>query len=564
MLLGTALFLLLLVAAGAWVGVRGLAARRHLAAARAEVPALRSALLSDDRSSVPARLAAVQAETRAAKRLTSDPVWRLAERVPYLGRSLRTSSGLADAVDDLATVTLPELSVASEALSLKSLRPSGDTIALAPLEAARGPLAKVRDSVAASEERVRALPSTGVLGPVADARAEFLGELASLRKSATDAATAVEVAPAMLGRDGKRRYFMAFLNNAEMRGSGGLLGAYGILEADRGKLRMRELGTNSALRNTARPAVDLGPEFAARYDRFGARSWWVNANMSPHFPDASRIWTALWERTHGGERLDGTIAIDPVGLAAVLRVTGPAGSVTADNVVDLVERQAYERFRADNDARDRYLQRVARAAYLKAVSGSGDTTALVRALAAAAGGRHVQVASAHEAEAAALWGTPLGGALPTEPAVPYLEVLAQNGGGNKLDYYVRRAVTYTRSGDEATIEVRLRNEAPEGLPPYVSNRVDLPGLKAPVEGQQRLYVSVYTSVGAGLLGATLDGAETALESEVERGHAVFSAFLDVDPGEERVLVLRVRERHAGAPVVRRQPVVVPDVVTIRP
>jgi hypothetical protein len=341
-----------------------------------------------------------------------------------------------------------------------------------------------------------------------------------------------------------------------MRGSGGLLGAYGILEADHGRLRMRELGTNAALRDAPSPVVPP----TDRYARFGAERVWLNANMSPHFPDASRTWTALWERQRH-ERLDGTIALDPVALAAMLRVTGPAGEVTADNVVDLVERDAYRRFASNNDARDQYLQQVARASYLRVVSGEGDTVALVRALASVAGTRHLQVASAHAGEAALLESTPLGGALPV-PVAPYLEVLAQNAGGNKLDYYVRRSVTYARSGDEATVEVRLRNEAPPGLPPYVTNRVDLPGLVAPVRGQQRLYVSVYA--GTALLGATLDGKDVALESETERGHAVFSLFLDVDPGAERVLVLRVRERRSGALVVRQQPVVVPDVVRVGP
>ena len=548
--------------------MRGAAARGHLLAARAEVPALRTALLSGDRGDVPARLAAVQHRTREARRLTSDPVWRVAERLPFAGRTLRTASGLAAAVDDLATQTLPELDAVSGTLSMASLRPSGDRVDVDRLAAARDPLVRVRDSVVRTEARVRALPASGVHGAVARARDDFAAELASLRGSTEAAATAVEVAPAMLGRDGKRRYFVAILNNAELRGSGGLLGAYGILEADRGRLRMRELGTNAALRDTTRPAVVMEPEFVARYRRFAADSFWVNANMSPHFPSASRVWTALWLRTRG-ERLDGTIAVDPVGLAAILRVTGPARlpggeSVTAGNVVDLTERLAYQRFARDNDARDRYLQQVARAAYLKAVSGAGDTAELVRALAGAAGARHVQVASEHPAEAALLAPTPLGGVLPGDATRPYLEVVGQNAGGNKLDYWLRRAVTYTRSGDEATIEVRVRNDAPPGLPPYVTNRLDLPGLKAPVPGQQRVYLSVYSSVGAGLLGATLDGREVALESEVERGHAVFSLFLDVDPGAQRVLVLRVREPVAGAPFVRRQPVVVPDEITVRP
>jgi hypothetical protein len=542
--------------------VRGVAARRHLTNARADVPALQASLLSGG-PDVPARLAALRRETRAARRLTSDPVWRAASHLPWAGRTLRTAGGLAVAVDDLARTTLPDVDAASRALAVRTLRSSGDTVSLAPLIAAGAPLARVRDSVTRTESRVRALPSGFVIGPVREARAQLLDQLASLRTTTATASLAASLAPGMLGAQGTRHYFVAFLNNAEMRGSGGLLGAYGVLDVTRGRFRLRELGTNSALRNTSSPAVAMDAEFVARYRRFGADAYWVNANMSPHFPDASRIWTALWAKTHHGERLDGTIAVDPVALSAILRVTGPAtladGSrVTADDVVPLTERDAYQRFATDNAARDAYLQGVARASYQRVVSGSGDTVALVRALAAMAGQRHLQVASEHAREAALLATTPLAGVLPR--GGPYLEVVTQNAGGNKLDYYLRRTVTYA----PGRIEVRLRNTAPPGLPAYVTNRLDRPGQTAAVKGQQRLYFSVYTSENTGLLGATVDGKAFAMESERERGHPVFSAFLDVDPGREVVVVLRVDEKVAP-PVAVRQPVVVPDVlVGLRP
>jgi hypothetical protein len=483
--------------------------------------------------------------------------------VPFAGRTLRTAGGLARAVDDLARETFPSLDAVAANLSDASLRPAGDRIALAPLSSSRDGLERVRDSLARTEARVRALPSSFVAGPVSSARADLLAQLEPLRGSASTAALAARIAPDMLGGSGVRRYFLAILNNAEMRGSGGLLGAYGVLDVTRGRFRLRELGTNSALRNTSSPAAAMDAEFVARYRRFGADAYWVNANMSPHFPDASRIWTALWAKTHHGERLDGTIAVDPVALSAILRVTGPAtladGSrVTADDVVPLTERDAYVRFAADNAARDAYLQGVARASYQRVVSGSGDSVALVRALAAAAGQRHLQVASEHPREAAALATTPLAGVLPR--GGPYLEVVTQNAGGNKLDYYLRRTVTYA----PGRIEVRLRNTAPPGLPAYVTNRLDRPGLTAAVKGQQRLYFSVYTSESTGLLGATVDGKAFAMESERERGHPVFSVFLDVDPGREVVVVLRVDEKVAP-PVAVRQPIVVPDVlVGLRP
>jgi hypothetical protein len=541
--------------------VRGLKARDHLDAARAGIGPLRSALASGD-PSVPARLAGVQREARAARRLTSDPVWRAASHVPYLGRTLRTGAGIARAADDLARAALPDAALAARTLSPSRLRASRDTIALAPFATALPALERVRDSVAQTQARVTALPSSFVLPAARDARADLLHELDALRREAVTAAAAARVTPAMLGRDGPRRYFLAILNNAEMRGSGGLLGAYGILEADRGRLRILRLGTNGELSNTTpTPAVDLGPEFTSRYRRWATDSFWVNGNMSPHFPYASTIWTSLWARTHGGQRLDGTIAVDPVALSRILAATGPAtlpsGEVIdADNVVPLTESEAYERFAKDNGARDAYLQQVARAAYERLL-GATDTAALLHALGSSAGDRHLQLASEHPDEEAAFADLPVAGTLPAGGAAPYLEVVTQNAGGNKLDYWLRRSVTRTRGADGVvTVTVALTNDAPRGLPTYVQGRLDLPPGTKHVDGAQYEYVSVYCSATCGLDGATLDGRPLAMESETERGHAVLSTYLELLPGRTTSLVLRLVGEPPGAPGGRPQPLVV--------
>jgi hypothetical protein len=548
------------------VGVRGFLARRHLLAARTEVTATQQAFASRDRAAIAAHLRRLGTETAAARRLTSDPVWTAFAHVPYAGRTLRTAGGLARAVDDLARETFPSLDAVAANLSDDSLRPAGDRIALAPLVSSRAALERVRDSLARTEGRVRALPSSFVAGPVSSARSDLLAELGPLRGSASTAALAARVAPDMLGGNGTRRYFLAILNNAEMRGSGGLLGAYAILEADHGRLRLRELGTNEDLRDTyPTPAVAMEPDFVRRYTRFGSDSFWLNANMSPHFPDAVRVWTALWAEAHDGERLDGAIAVDPVALSGILRVAGPAtlpgGEVVgADNVVALTESEAYARFAKDNKARDRYLLTVARAAYERLLSARA-TGDLLAALGDAAGAGHLRIGSVRDGEQALLAGLPIAGALPETGTAAFLEVVTQNAGGNKLDYHLRRDVTYTRvAPGRSRVEIRLRNVAPAGLPPYVTNRLDLPGLRAAVAGQHRLYLSVYGSRGAGLVAATVNGAELAMESEVERGHPVFSAFVDVDPGTDLVVVLTLADPGRGPLVLRQPPLVVPDAV----
>jgi hypothetical protein len=383
----------------------------------------------------------------------------------------------------------------------------------------------------------------------------------------TTAALAARLAPDMLGGSGVRRYFLAILNNAEMRGSGGFLGAWGILEADRGQLRLTQLGVAEQLRNTTpAPARQMPPDFVTRYGRFYADSWWTNGNLSPHFPDASQVWTALWEKTRG-QRLDGTIAIDPVALSGLLAVTGPTTlnggeRITAQNVVPLTERDAYVRFATDGRARDVFLQQVAVAVYKQLASGSGKTVGLLTALADAAGSRHLQVASAHPAEQAALETTPLAGVLPDKPG-PYLEVTTINAAGNKLDYYVTRAVRYQRDKDgTGTVEVRLRNAAPPGLPVYVSGRADLPpGVKAP-PGQQHTYVSVFGAFGSVLEEAHVGAQRITVESELQRGHPVWSAFVNLDPGREVVLTLRLSQVPPGRPLVRQPPLVQNDVLTV--
>ncbi len=47
----------------------------------------------------------------------------------------------------------------------------------------------------------------------------------------------------MMGADGPRTYFMGFQTNAEARGTGGLLGGFGILRFDNGTATVDTLGT---------------------------------------------------------------------------------------------------------------------------------------------------------------------------------------------------------------------------------------------------------------------------------------------------------------------------------
>ena len=101
----------------------------------------------------------------------------------------------------------------------------------------------------------------------------------------------------MLGADGPRSYLLAFQNPAESRGTGGLVGGYGVLTADHGKLSVETLGTDSDLTGLKTVPSELGPDYAALWGQDPAL--WVNSNESPHFPYGAQIWLDAWQAQHG-------------------------------------------------------------------------------------------------------------------------------------------------------------------------------------------------------------------------------------------------------------------------
>lgn len=540
-----------IVAAG-WLGVSAVLARKSLLRAQTATAALRQDLERGDSGKAAARLISIGKDTERARSLTSTPLWRVAGRLPVAGQSVRTVRGLAFEADTLSTRVLPHFVALGEATSNGGLR-NGDRVDVDMLRRMHSALAAAAPELEAVVRRAGALPDALLLTPVARARTLLLADTTELARTTTGLRDALSIAPAMLGADGPRRYFVALQTNAELRGSGGLLGAYAILEADDGRLRLSELGSNKALQNTfPKPTDGLDPDFAQRYQSFGSDGFWLNSNMSAHFPTVSKIWSSMYERTTS-KHIDGSIAIDPIALAEILRATGPATGpggerITAENIVELTEKQIYARYPAllQDPLRDRLQLDITRALYDRLIAPVSHEVGLLPQLGAAAAGGHVRISSNIPGEQVVLEGSSVGGALPATDG-PYLQVALNNAGGTKLDYYLTSLLTYAfeaRRGQDqdVSLTLKLRNGAPaSGLPEYVVIRPDLPNNKSLVPGQNRIHVSIYAGRGAVLRGAGLDGQPLALDAGSEQGHPVWSTFITLDPGQERTIVLALTE-----------------------
>jgi hypothetical protein len=306
---------------------------------------------------------------------------------------------------------------------------------------------------------------------------------------------------------------------------------------------------------------------------------WRSANLTADTPTAGRILAALWHQQFG-QQLDGVLFVDPVALSDLLRATGPlrlddGTRLTSHNAVQLLLVDVYRRFATIGDAqRNVYLTAAIREVVGRLRQPGLSAGKLIQSVSSAVSQGHLQVWSAHPALQRQLVSSRVGGALRADG--PFLEVVTQDVGGSKLAAYLHREVTYDgvptgvamdlgqggRLEEDAEVRVVLRNEAPAGLPAYVTARPDDP--RAPL-GQAKYWVSVYLGPGGSVLDATLDGRAISLESATERGLPVFSAFVTIDRGSARTLDLHVRQASlpGQAMTYRQQPLIRPDVVTVR-
>jgi hypothetical protein len=551
-----------------WTGMQ---ARSQLERARDDVRMVQAMLTRADVPGARARLTVVQGHTRQARRLTSGPVWRLAAGVPLAGRSVRSVSGIAAATDDIAHEVLsPVLSSARDLAAATA--GTGQDVDVRALARAAPSLGGAAEEASQVRRAVAALPDRLVPAPVARARTDLLSELDTRVVPQLDAmASASEVGPAMLGTDGPRRYFLALENTAEARGTGGLVGVYAVVVADRGAFRLERVGDVNELLRNHRPHIDLGAEHSGRYGVYGQASPWLSGNLSPHFPDAGRTWSQLWEG-QTGQRIDGVVGLDPAVLDHLLRATGPIDlpggtSLAAGQAVALTQEHAYARY-PDVIARKRFLSGIVEAVSLHLARGQFSRRSLLTALADAAGEGRVKVYSTHETEQHVLEQSSVGGVLPRTPR-PFVLAAVNNAFGNKLDYYLDRRVDYALgpcagAARDSRVTVGLRNTAPPGLVDYVTGRVD-DGRRGQVypDRHHRVLLSVFTTAGAQLRAATLDGQRTGVRSSTERGHPVFDLYVDLPPGTQRVLVLDLIEPARDEdPLVVHQPLVRPQTGTV--
>ncbi|MDV6305592.1 DUF4012 domain-containing protein [Rhodococcus cerastii] len=567
-LITVGVLLVVLIGFLVWLGYEAYSAQKSLTATRDSATQAKNSLLDGDVAGAEAAAASATASADDAKSSTTSIPFSIAAAIPYLGSPLQTVAQITDIVQGLAVDVLTPVTAAGPSLNPSSLIESGGRVDTAALRDAQPVL--LQTSIAAEElnTRAEAVDEPAFLGAVTEARTSLIDQTHDLAGLLTNTHIASQLLPSMLGENGPRAYFLAFQTNAEARGTGGLLGGYGIIRAENGTARVDTLGSNNELAFAQQP-IELGPEYNALWGPRNTTTDFRNSNASPHFPYAGQIWSSMWtEQT--GEVLNGTIATDPIALSYILGATGPVTladgeQITADNVVEITLSTAYSRFGDDQAARKAYLQEISSAVVAKMVNGTAPSSALLDAVGRAGSEGRISIWSADPVEQAVLAGTKVGHTLPDSPA-PYANVVVNNAGGNKLDYYLARDISYTAGSctdgtRTSTVTATLTNTVnPDGLTQYVASTFQ-PNVPY---GTNEAIVYLYGTQGATITAMKVDGVTAfSIQGGTELGRPVKAAYVTIPPGESQTVTWELEEpSSAGAATVPVQPLVDPATVTI--
>jgi hypothetical protein len=152
----------------------------------------------------------------------------------------------------------------------------------------------------------------------------------------------------------------------------------------------------------------------------------------------------------------------------------------------------------------------------------------------AAAGGHLLLHSTDASTQDGLEVAGVAGAL-ADPAGDYVAVVANNAGGNKIDFYARRTLRYevallNDGSASGRLSVRITNDAPSsGQPEYVIGPHPLVDAEA---GESISNVQTYCATTCRFQEVRLNGSPLAVSRRTELGHPVIVTGLGIPSGGE--------------------------------
>jgi hypothetical protein len=501
------------------------------------------------------------------------PWGRLAQFVPLVGQHYRAATGISEAsehatgtiAEQLATVDLGTISITDGQIDIDAIAELGPP--LAAVQVAANDLTAVIDDT----------DSEWLVRPLRRRLAELGADVDRQVGAGSTALDAIDLAPALLGADAPRTYFVMFTTPAEARGQGGFMASYAEIGIDAGRMSVGTVGRTLDLnRAGVRPRFVTGPDdWLGRYGQYGfttgpggstSEEPWSNITISPDFPATAEVVAELYPQS-GGTQIDGVVSLDVFALERIVDAVGPIdvpGVATTLDGTNTASFLLFDQYQIEQTERIDLLALIAQATIGRLLAGAAEPLDLGRALAPMVRQHRTMVWSRHPAEQSVFERSDLAGGLLADvaPGEAGFSLRLVNSSASKIDSFLERFVCIaldTGAGRVRSANVRLTNHAPSsGYPDYViGNTVGLP------VGWSRLIASWHSTVAVSSI--EVDGVAIGLSSQREAGAWAYSAVLTIAPGATSTIEITFEDDRVDAGrgiFVEPQPLVLPEHWTV--
>ena len=455
----------------------------------------------------------------------ADAIHRLAE-----ASEATSAAGLiaVDAVDDLGLED-----------DFTSAFYSNGRVDLKTLEGLQDPIAEASRLLSEADSLLEGAPEPH-LELATRALDEGRTEISEAAETARRASLLVDALPEVTGGD--KSYLLAFQAPSESRGTGGLMGMLGILNAKDGRIGLGEIVETSDVATRLDEPVDAPRWYVERYASYDATQDFKQANLSAHFPTVAQVWLDMYEQEQG-KSLDGVIAMDPLALQDLMVATGsirdPESNITiaSNTVAEFMMRDSYAQL--GSNEQPNVLRRLVEGFWERVESGDLEGTALAEGMGNATRSGHLKVYMEDDELAASFRELEADGDF-TAAANSQI-VFHNNSAGNKVDFFMHRQIDTDislSSSGEAVVRTRVRmeNRAPNKGPQLLLG----PYLPGDPPGMNRAFTNISLPAGAEVTGYSLDGQEREVFTADEAGRSTVWDLLEILPGEETTMLVEYR------------------------
>ncbi len=515
-----------------------------------------------------------------AESTLNSPLTQMARFIPGVAQNRNVG------VDVLADAAVAAESAATtlQFVNLDQLTVTNGVIDIGALAALEAPLDDLDETVSALSDTLSSAESDWLVAPLQSRLDTGIRRADQAAHQAKATAAAARIGPALLGADEPRTYLLAFVNNAEARGTSGLMGNWVEITVDNGRIEVTNSGRTADLQvpGLSTLELDMSDEYMQRYIPYGAQvsnsdgdigvaqKYWANVTIPADMPSVGNPMAQMYEAATGRE-VDGVFVIDPAGIAGLLEITGPVElpdigqRIDSSNAEEFLTLGQYEF--AENERED-LLTAVTDATIDNVLNSTLPAPQqMAAALAPAVLNGHISGWVTNPAEQELLDLVGMDGSLPNirMSGEDALAVVNINRSANKIDSFLERTIEYRPVVDQqtgkatATLTISMTNTAPTtGYDDYViGNRVDLP------TGTSRTILDVYTRLGVDA--AQLDGEDIAPYTVPDLGYNVHTTVVVIPPGETVVMELELSGdigRGAYQLLYRPQPLPNPDTLIV--